>query len=485
MPGERVGTRFGPYRLDALLGAGGMGEVYRAYDTAKDRVVALKLLNPALARDPVYRERFRRESQTAARLGEPHIIPIHDWGEVDGVLFIDMRLVQGGDLRGLLRHARRLPPPRAVALLEQIAAALDAAHAQRLIHRDVKPENILVTDRDFAYLVDFGIADSAGDTRLTEVGGAIGSVAYMAPELFDGHPAGPASDVYALACVLCECLTGQVPFPAATVGAAIKAAVTTPPPLVSTLVPELSPAWDPVIVRGLSPDPRRRFGSAGELMTAAAQAARATGAPYGTVPTPFAPTPLAPTPLAPTALVPAPPTKKFWGLPVLIGIVALVLALAVGALIAVTAFDADGSGEGAQAPLTASTAVSETPGRTSASLAPSSSPPTSSPSSNTVRTYPAPTPDVVVSADPSAPGYVPPPPPIDEAQYFAQFGAFNYLDTARQTASEHYGSVIVDGSLVGLRTRYAVVRPTRSWAEAERVCAKFGAGQCYPQRRVG
>ncbi|WP_280489456.1 serine/threonine-protein kinase, partial [Nocardia carnea] len=149
-PGSEVGGRFGPYELRSLLGSGGMGEVYEAYDTVKDRVVALKLLSGDLVGDPEYQTRFRRESQAAARLAEPHIIPIHDWGVIEGRLFIDMRLVAGTDLRTVLQSGGPLSPQRAVTVIEQIAAALDAAHTDGLVHRDVKPANILVTDADFA-----------------------------------------------------------------------------------------------------------------------------------------------------------------------------------------------------------------------------------------------------------------------------------------------------------------------------------------------
>ena len=178
---------FGHYRLDELIGRGGMGEVYRAYDTAKDRFVALKILSQGQAADPTYRQRFRRESQVVARLGEPHIIPIHDWGEIDGVLY---RHAPGGRQGPARRAAGRgaLSPERAVAIVEQVAAALDAAHRDGLVHRDVKPENILLSDNDFAHLVDFGIAHAGDDTRLTQAGSAIGSLAYMAPEMFENTP---------------------------------------------------------------------------------------------------------------------------------------------------------------------------------------------------------------------------------------------------------------------------------------------------------
>ncbi|OPX09104.1 serine/threonine-protein kinase [Gordonia sp. i37] len=269
MSTSRVNTQFGPYRLDELLGRGGMGEVYRAYDTTKDREVALKLLNPGLADDAVYQQRFRRESHAAARLGEPHVIPIHDWGEIDGVLFIDMRLVAGEDLRALLRREHALAPARAVTIIEQVASALDAAHADGLVHRDIKPENILIAQNDFAYLVDFGIAHGSDDTHLTQAGTAIGSIAYMAPELFDAVPVSIASDIYALTCVLFESLTGRVPHPADTISSAIKAAIMSPPPAPSSINAEVPRAMDAVISRGLDPEPTRRYGSATELASVA------------------------------------------------------------------------------------------------------------------------------------------------------------------------------------------------------------------------
>ena len=242
--GARVGSVFGPYELRSLIGQGGMGEVYEAYDTGKDRTVALKLLSGALARDPSYQERFRRESRAAARLQEPHVIPIHNWGEIDGVLFIDMRLVHGRDLRAVIREDGPLAPSQAVDVISQIASALDAAHADGLVHRDVKPENILLTAQGFAYLVDFGIAHSTSDAQLTTQGSAIGSYAYMAPERFDvGHVDG-AADTYSLACVLHEALTGEQPFPRGTATQLIKSHVMSPPPRPRAFVP--SPALHPV-----------------------------------------------------------------------------------------------------------------------------------------------------------------------------------------------------------------------------------------------
>src|SRR5258708_21924617 len=164
--GSRVGTQIGPYRLRRLLGKGGMGEVYEAKDTVKDRIVALKLLPESVSDDPVFRKRLQREAHSAGRLQEPHVVPIHDYGEIDGVLYVDMRMITGSDLRKLLKNYGPMTPARGVAIVRQVASALDAAHEGGIMHRDVKPENILVTREDFAYLVDFGIANAATDEKL-------------------------------------------------------------------------------------------------------------------------------------------------------------------------------------------------------------------------------------------------------------------------------------------------------------------------------
>ncbi|WP_433759732.1 protein kinase domain-containing protein [Nocardia sp. CA-135398] len=282
-PGWRVGSRFGPYELRALLGKGGMGEVYEAYDTVKDRVVAVKLLSDELARDPVYQVRFRRESQAAARLAEPHIIPIHDWGVIDGVLFIDMRLVPGTDLREILRDQGPMSAERAIGIIEQIAAGLDAAHADGLVHRDVKPANVLVTAADFAYLVDFGIAHTEGDSAVTQAGTAIGSYTYMAPERFDSGPVTGRADIYSLACVLHECLTGATPFPAGSMSVLIRSHLTEAPPRPSVQRPGVPPAMDEVIARGMAKEAADRFPTATDL-------ARAARAALGTAPAANTPT---------------------------------------------------------------------------------------------------------------------------------------------------------------------------------------------------
>ncbi|MEU0541747.1 protein kinase [Nocardia sp. NPDC005978] len=267
--GARAGSRFGQYELRRLLGVGGMGEVYEAYDTVRDRVVALKLLAVELAGSPTYVERFRRESRTAARLQEPHVIPVHDWGEVDGVLYIDMRLVRGRDLKAHLHERGPLTPAQAVAVVEQIAAALDAAHESGLVHRDIKPANILLTGDFFAYLVDFGIAHTDSDAQLTVTGSAIGSFAYMAPERFEHDAAVTTSaDIYALACVLYESLTGRIPFTTDSNLATIRAHMLTPPPRPSHR-PGVPASFDRVIATGMAKDVPDRYISAGQLARAA------------------------------------------------------------------------------------------------------------------------------------------------------------------------------------------------------------------------
>ncbi|OUC76245.1 serine/threonine-protein kinase [Gordonia lacunae] len=273
----RAGDRLGPYLLEELIGRGGMGEVYRATDNRKDRVVALKVLGPQVPDDPAFRDRFHRESRVAARLNDPHVIPIHDWGDIDGRLFIDMRLVDGRDLRTLLVEDGPLPAERALRIVGQIGDALDAAHRSGLVHRDVKPDNILVDDRDFAYLVDFGLAQADTDTRFTSTGTAVGSFGYMAPERFGDDVVGPPADVYALTCVLFECLSGVHPFASATtIERLIAAHLTSPPPLLGVSV-------DRVIARGMAKDPAQRQHSCAELVVDAGAALRSE--PLGAAPT--------------------------------------------------------------------------------------------------------------------------------------------------------------------------------------------------------
>ena len=274
--GARLGTRFGPYELRSLIGVGGMGEVYRAYDTSRQRMVAIKLLRPDLAADTGFQERFRRESRLAARLQEPHIIPVHDFGEINGVLYIDMRLVDGPSLAAAIRGAGALAPRRAVTILGQVAIALDAAHANGLIHRDVKPENVLLTAEDFAYLVDFGIAHGGGEPAVTSTGLVVGSSGYMAPERFGGDRGAPAADIYSLTCVLYEMLTGIEPFAAGDVRQVWAAHMFSAPPRPSIMRRGVNRAFDQVIACGMAKDPRDRYATAAELARAAAAALDAT-----------------------------------------------------------------------------------------------------------------------------------------------------------------------------------------------------------------
>jgi len=266
---SRVGSQIGPYRLRRLLGKGGMGEVYEAEDTVKDRIVALKLLPEAVSHDPVFRKRLQREAHSAGRLQEPHVVPIHDYGEVDGLLYVDMRMIDGTDLRKMLKRYGPMTPARAVAIVRQVASALDAAHESGVMHRDVKPENILITRDDFAYLVDFGIANAATDEKLTELGTAVGTYAYMAPERFTNDEVTYRADVYALTCVLHECLTGSQPYQGDSVGVVITAHLMQPIPKPSEERPGIPGAFDKVVAKGMAKRPEDRYASAGDLAVAA------------------------------------------------------------------------------------------------------------------------------------------------------------------------------------------------------------------------
>ena len=269
---SRVGSQIGPYRLRRLLGKGGMGEVYEAHDTVKDRIVALKLLPESASNDPVFRKRLQREAHAAGRLQEPHVVPIHDYGEVDGFLFVDMRMIEGTDLRKVLKGYGPMTPARSVAIVKQIASALDAAHEAGITHRDVKPENIILNREDFAYLVDFGIANAVTDEKLTQLGTAVGTYAYMAPERFTNDDVTYRADVYALACVLHECLTGSQPYAGDSVGTIITAHLLNPIPRPSVQRPGIPGKFDEVIARGMAKKPDERYASAGDLATAATDA---------------------------------------------------------------------------------------------------------------------------------------------------------------------------------------------------------------------
>ena len=265
------GTPFGRYQLIDLLGRGGMGEVWRAHDTVTDRVVALKLLPAQWAEDEVYLQRFRREAHAAARLSEPHIVPIHNYGDVDGRLYVDMRLIDGSDLQALL-NSGPLIPARAVVIIEQVAMALDAAHQAGLVHRDVKPSNILIARYDFAHLIDFGVARATHDTGLTNSAHLVGTLPYMAPERFRNGVCDARSDVYSLACVLAQCLTATTPFTGQSVEEQMMGHLTEPPPLPSLINPYIPVEFDAVIAKGMAKNPDERYQTVLELAEAAAKA---------------------------------------------------------------------------------------------------------------------------------------------------------------------------------------------------------------------
>jgi serine/threonine-protein kinase len=270
-------VRFGGYRLERPLGKGGMGQVWLAYDMVAARRVALKLLPADLAAAPGYRKRFEREAEAVAQLRDPHVPRIHRFGEIDGRLYIDMQFVEGADLAGKLMAEGPMPPAVAIGVIGHVAAALDVAHRAGLVHRDVKPSNIVVHPSGFTYLIDFGIAHGLGQTAVTTTGMAIGTLAYMAPERFSGKADGRA-DVYSLACVLYECLTGARLYGDTDPAQQMHAHLMAPPPRAGSMCAAVPAALDAVIARGLAKEPRERFSTAGEF-AAAARAAIGASAP--------------------------------------------------------------------------------------------------------------------------------------------------------------------------------------------------------------
>jgi class 3 adenylate cyclase/ABC-type transport system substrate-binding protein/predicted Ser/Thr protein kinase len=279
MPGEVTsGTRVAGYRIERLLGKGGTGAVYLAIDEHLDRRLALKLLPPELSRDERFRKRFLREARLAAQLEHPGIVPIYAAGEADGQLYLAMRHVRGTDLRQILERDGRLDPSRAIRILAPVAEALDAAHAEGLVHRDVKPGNILVQEDDRAFLADFGLAKHAATVNsLSREGAFSGTIDYIAPEQIEGGEVDGRADVYALACVLFESLAGRPPFERETDVAVVFAHLKDPPPSLSALRPELPAELDLVLARGMAKDPDDRYRTAGELVADARVAAAGEG----------------------------------------------------------------------------------------------------------------------------------------------------------------------------------------------------------------
>ena len=269
------GARFAGCRIDAVAGRGGMGVVYRATDLALGRRVALKVVAPERAAESDFTERFGREVRLAAAIDHPNVVPVYGAGEEDGRLYLVMRYVDGTDLHALLRRERRLDPARAAAIVAQVAAALDAAHAAGLVHRDVKPANVLLTaPGDHVYLTDFGLSvEVSSETRLTTTGQWIGSVDYMAPEQLRAEAADARADVYALGGVLHAALTGEPPFRRTTAPQTMAAHLDEPPPRPSDQA-AVDPAFDAVVARAMAKDPADRHPSAGDLGRAVLAAAR-------------------------------------------------------------------------------------------------------------------------------------------------------------------------------------------------------------------
>jgi YVTN family beta-propeller protein len=266
----RIGTELVGYRIDAVLGRGGMGVVYRAYDVSLKRNVALKLLAPDLAQDERFRERFLSETELAASLEHPNVVPIHAAGEVEGQLFLAMRYVEGRDLKKVLQEAGALAPARALAVCSQVAAALDAAHERGLVHRDVKPSNVLLDAREHVYLADFGLTRRLEEQSLRVGEGlSLGTPSYAAPEQIRGEPVDGRADVYSLGCLLFECLTGAVPFEGGRALAVLWAHLNDPPPSASERRHELPASLDPVLARAMAKDPEDRYSTCAELVDAA------------------------------------------------------------------------------------------------------------------------------------------------------------------------------------------------------------------------
>jgi serine/threonine-protein kinase len=257
--------RLGDYRIEGIVGVGRMGVVYLAIDRITGRAVALKVLREDVGADPVYRARFRREGELLSQLNHPHIIPIYGMGEIDGELYTASRLVSS-TLRSLILAHHQVPLDVAMNVLVSVASALDAAHAAGVVHRDVKPANVLIDPGPEVFLGDFGLARDNDGSQLTLPGQVLGTIDYMAPELLDGERVGPATDIYGLACLAVETLTGTVPYVRETDAAIMYAHIVEPPPSVSERRPELPRALDAVLAAGMAKDPEERPASAGALV---------------------------------------------------------------------------------------------------------------------------------------------------------------------------------------------------------------------------
>jgi serine/threonine-protein kinase len=313
----RIGTVIGSYHIEGLLGRGGMGVVYRAEDQrpgTRGRKVALKILAPELSSDERFRQRFERESQMAASIDHPNIVPVYEAGEVEGLLYIAMRHVQGEDLRTAVQREGALPPARALSVIVQVAAALDTAHARGLVHRDVKPGNILLVGAEdpdsppHVYLTDFGLTKRTDShSGLTVTGQFVGTIEYVAPEQIEGKEVDSRTDIYALGCVFFECLTGEPPFKADQEAALLWAHLTQDPPKASERRAGVPPALDEVVGKALAKSKEDRYATCREMVAAARGAISGQPVSPTSTPTVSAPLPPAPPPVPPAAPVSQPP----------------------------------------------------------------------------------------------------------------------------------------------------------------------------------
>ena len=372
------GTVFGGYRIESFVARGGMGMIYKATQLALDRTVALKLVAPELADDEDFRERFKREAHRAAAIDHSNIVPVYEAGEIDGQLFLAMRFVVGTDLQTTLAQERRLSPQRAAAIIVQVAGALDAAHDRGLVHRDVKPGNILISEEygeERAYLTDFGLTkNTATEAHLTRTGHVVGTLDYIAPEQVEGHAVDGRADTYALACVMYRAVTGRIPFDRPTEVAKMWAHLNDPPPSAAEASPTVSPELDATIRRGMAKRPEERYSSTGQF----ARAARAAVAPA--ISAPRDRTDIAATQIDPTVVEPLTPDvpERRAGVPGAAGgrswigdrfarnrvatyAAGALLVLVVGAIVAIVA---SGGGK-AQATGTVPPQAATTPGTTS------------------------------------------------------------------------------------------------------------------------
>ena len=271
---RRSGQRFGDYLVEGQIGRGGMGVVFCARHLVTGDIVALKLMAPDLADSPIFRERFIREAEAGPNLRHPNIVPVFDTGEADGELFIAMELIEGTDLKGLIQEEGHLDPKRTLSIFRQAASALDAAHESGMVHRDVKPQNILVTPRetpqdvDRVYISDFGLVRPlTSETSASRTGQVFGSIPYMAPELIEGIPADGRADVYALGCVLFECLTGKVPFERENEVSTVWAHIHEDPPMLTDTHRDLPGGLNDAVFKAMAKHPDDRFLTCGEFIT--------------------------------------------------------------------------------------------------------------------------------------------------------------------------------------------------------------------------